>query len=78
MKVLYEYQSFFVQTRGGISNSFVELISHLPFRPTYFNYFLFGLCLKEGSLLSFYIIGKICKTTCRYLCKHSSVNHCFV
>ena len=56
MKVLYEYQSFFVQTRGGISNSFVELISHLPFRPTYFNYFLFGLCLKEGSsFVEFYI-----------------------
>ena len=56
MKVLYEYQSFFVQTRGGISNSFVELISHLPFRLTYFNYFLFGLCLREGSLfVEFYI-----------------------
>lgn len=30
MKVLYDYQAFMMQVYGGVSNSFVELIAHLP------------------------------------------------
>lgn len=30
MKILYDYQAFSLQKYGGISNSFVQLISHLP------------------------------------------------
>ena len=30
MNVLYDFQAFFMQTHGGVSNCFVELIKHLP------------------------------------------------
>lgn len=30
MKVLYDYQAFFMQKYGGVSNCFVQLIKHLP------------------------------------------------
>lgn len=30
MKVLYDYQAFSIQTHGGVSRSFSELIKHLP------------------------------------------------
>ena len=30
MKVLYDYQAFAMQAFGGVSRSFVQLISHLP------------------------------------------------
>ena len=30
MKILYDYQAFYMQTFGGVSNSFVRLIEHLP------------------------------------------------
>lgn len=30
MKILYDYQAFFIQKFGGVSNSFVQLIKHLP------------------------------------------------
>ena len=30
MKILYDYQAFDMQTHGGVSRYFSELISHLP------------------------------------------------
>lgn len=30
MRILYDYQAFLMQTHGGISKSFIELITHLP------------------------------------------------
>lgn len=30
MKILYDYQAFYIQDAGGISNSFAQLMRHLP------------------------------------------------
>ena len=30
MKILFDYQAFYIQDAGGVSNSFVQLMRHLP------------------------------------------------
>ena len=43
IRVLYDYQAFELQTHGGISRSFVELITHMP------NYIEASLKIKESN-----------------------------
>ena len=30
MKILFDYQAFYIQDAGGVSNSFAQLMRHLP------------------------------------------------
>lgn len=43
MKILYDFQAFYIQKYGGISRSFAELISHFPPEVVY------SLALKESD-----------------------------